>query len=197
VQGWRCKLVRQEALHMHHQVFSIHFRNIHSDWSCKCTPNTANAFEIDITLPGHYVSLATATLCQLQLYTVSGSSASKVTWSLLYLPISIIPMYLHHLHFFYTYCHLASLNELGLDGQGAVIWFLAEAKDFHLLQNVHIVSGAHPVSYSKGITGSFPRRKADHTPPSIVWNSWSYTSTSHVPYSKQRDSFTFTFTLLE
>jgi hypothetical protein len=58
----KAKLARGAALCTPHQAFSFCLENIHSDWHCECTPNTANVFETGITLPGRSrVSLPAAT----------------------------------------------------------------------------------------------------------------------------------------
>jgi hypothetical protein len=59
---------------------SIRFKNVRSDWSYECTPNTVNVFETGITLPGRSeVSQAATTPCRLQLRAVLESSASKLS----------------------------------------------------------------------------------------------------------------------
>jgi hypothetical protein len=40
-----------------------------------------------------------------------------------------------------------------LDNRGNVVHFLARAREFLLLQNVHMSSGAHPVACSVGYQG--------------------------------------------
>jgi hypothetical protein len=52
-----------------------------------------------------------------------------------------------------------------------MIRFLVEARDFHILHNVQIDSGAHPTSYKMGTWSCFPAetrqvREADHLPSS-------------------------------
>jgi hypothetical protein len=56
-------------------------------------------------------------------------------------------------------------------GWGARVRFPKEARDFCLHHSVQTDSGAHPVFYTMGTGGSFPRlkrlgREADHSPPS-------------------------------
>jgi LIM domain-binding protein 1 len=81
VQGWRGMLVRKEALYVHLKVFSVCFKNVHSNRSYECDPDTVNVFERGITLPGHCeVSLAATTPCRLELRTLFGSAASKLSF---------------------------------------------------------------------------------------------------------------------
>ena len=69
---------RRQALCVHHQLFSIHFKSIHSDCSYECTPKRVH------NSPGHSeVSLAATTPCQLQLCSVRELSF-QVIWLLLY-----------------------------------------------------------------------------------------------------------------
>lgn len=74
---WRGKLVRGKALHMHHQIYSIHSKNIHSDklWLYS---QKVNVFDIGITFLGYSeVSLAVTALCHLKLCTKLGRQSSK------------------------------------------------------------------------------------------------------------------------
>jgi len=65
---------------MHHCVFYFCYENAVSDFSYEWTPNIVNVFGSGITLPApSEVSLAAATLCQLLLCMLSGSSASKIS----------------------------------------------------------------------------------------------------------------------
>jgi hypothetical protein len=58
---------------------SVHLKNIHRYWSYDCTPDTANVFEIGITLPGHSdASEAASTLYRLQLSSASNLSVTVV-----------------------------------------------------------------------------------------------------------------------
>jgi hypothetical protein len=68
--------------------------------------------------------------------------------------------------------------------RGTMLRYEAQARDFSLLQSLHIVIGAHPLSYSMG-TGTFPRgaewpmREHDSLHPRSreVKNEWSCTYT--------------------
>ena len=52
----------------------VYFKNVHSDWSYRFTPDKVNVSETVITLPGRSeVSLAATTPCRLQLCTVQCS----------------------------------------------------------------------------------------------------------------------------
>jgi hypothetical protein len=48
----------------------------------------------------------------------------------------------------------------GLDDRGSRVRFPAGAGNFSLHHRVQTDSGAHPVSYPRGTSGSFPRGKA-------------------------------------
>jgi len=70
--GWRHKMVRGEALRTRHQAFSVHFKAVHSYWSCDCVPNGVHVFGTGITLPGRSEgSKAATTPRRLQLCTVN------------------------------------------------------------------------------------------------------------------------------
>ena len=57
---------------MHQKVFSLCSKNVHSDWSYKCPPNTINVFESGRTRSGHSkMSLAVTMPCCT--YSVRGS----------------------------------------------------------------------------------------------------------------------------
>jgi len=58
---------------MHQRVFSICSKNVHSDWSYECTPNTVHVFESDRTRSGHSkMSLVVTVPCCM--YSVRGSA---------------------------------------------------------------------------------------------------------------------------
>jgi len=64
-----------KKLRVHHQTF----QNVCSVWTCGCTANRVNVFEIAVALPGRSeLCLVAATPCRLQLCAVSGSSAGKL-----------------------------------------------------------------------------------------------------------------------
>jgi hypothetical protein len=66
----------------------------------------------------------------------------------------------------------------GLDDWGSRVRFPEGDGNFSLHHCVQSSSGAHPASYPMGTRGSFPERKADHSPPSSAEfkNAWNYTS---------------------
>lgn len=74
---WRCsgKVVSEEALCTHQQVFTVHLKNVHSHWSYECIHNRVNVSERGLMLSGHSdVTLAVTILCWLQLCTTTRSS---------------------------------------------------------------------------------------------------------------------------
>lgn len=65
-------------MHMHHQTFSIHLKNIHSDKLQMYFQK--NVFERGTMVPGHsQFSLEVTTLCQLQLSAMYRNSTSKLS----------------------------------------------------------------------------------------------------------------------
>jgi len=77
--GVKKQSVNIGTLHRHHPAFCVRFKNIHCDWSYKCTPSTVNVFERGITLPGcSKVSLAVTSLYWLQLCVVLGGWDSNL-----------------------------------------------------------------------------------------------------------------------
>jgi hypothetical protein len=74
---WRCsgKVVSEEALCTHHQVFTVHFKNVYSDWSYECIHNRVNVSIRGLMLSGQSdVTLAVTILCWLQLCTATRGS---------------------------------------------------------------------------------------------------------------------------
>jgi hypothetical protein len=96
----------------------------------------------------------------------------------------------------------------GLDDRGSSVRFPAGAGNFSLHHRVQNGSGVHPASYPVGNMGSFPGVKrpgyeADHSPPTSAEVKECVELYIHTPntpswrgaWLKQRDNFTFTFTL--
>jgi len=74
----RGKLVRKEALHVHHQMLSINFWNVSSNDSGHENSLNSERFEIGVKTSGHSkLSLAVGTQGQLQLRTVWRRWANK------------------------------------------------------------------------------------------------------------------------
>jgi len=83
----------REALCTHNQVRS-HLRDVHSDWSYECTHHRVDLFCRGTVLPDRSeLGVTATTLCHLQLCTVFGGSASKLSaphYSFLYSFVSFI-----------------------------------------------------------------------------------------------------------
>jgi hypothetical protein len=67
-------------------------------------------------------------------------------------------IYLIAYHLALTVMSVARLTH-SVDDRGMRVRFQAGGRDFSLLHNTQIVSGAHPISDTIGTVGSFPRGK--------------------------------------
>jgi hypothetical protein len=77
--GVKKQSVNRGTLHRHHPASCVRFKNVHSNWSYKCTPSTVNVFVRGKMLPGRSeVSLAATLLYRLQLYVVLGDWDSNL-----------------------------------------------------------------------------------------------------------------------
>jgi hypothetical protein len=89
----------------------------------------------------------------------------------------------------------------GLDYRVSRVRFPVGDQNFSLFHRVQTGSGAQAASFTIGTGLKQPGREVDHSPPSSkVKNTWRYTSTPQYVFMawclvKQRDNFTFTFTL--
>ena len=69
------EVVSGEAQCTHQQVFTIHFKSVHSDWSYECIHNRVDVSERGLMLSGRSeVTPAVTLLCRVQLCTVTSSS---------------------------------------------------------------------------------------------------------------------------